>query len=411
MAITVYGLMHLLGHHSKHEHPLTVEDHSYDFSVYEMPTYKPLGTSVKLVSCSLAESTATKPERQKHLAGSETKRTEELIFNAPQLKETHIPCFGDATRLHFLDNVPFYLVQAGEHMFKPKRPTIVDRARALLEQRDEQQQKTRGRSAGARRVSSRSQSVASERHAVDAKERQRSQSNASLSRRRSEVANETSMPQALGLVITLSKATFIRSFANRHKSCDQRQHVKWNVYFNGELACSDFQHSRYFTGRGIAKEPALDNGNVRVVSGKRVDILVERPWVILPPEQTADGSLREMKRSNAAMAGAVERWRAIGSALLQCADEEGYNSKEERGPLGQYLANLARLEMPEAVVDMQKPGGHKFGVIDVVISVGQGAKGAVSAHYLTKPERLVDMRYKKMPNSRRSKRYRHTSRV
>lgn len=373
-----------------------------------MPTYTPLGTNIKLVACSLADATATHPSRQKQEAAPATKHAEGVISNAAALSEKHIPCLGETTRLHFLDNVPFYLIQAGADLFKPKESSMADRAKAIIEEREHSNEELPEKTGKSRGRTSRAPSVAPDAHVPDAPVSLRSQSSATTSgRRRSGLADVTAMPQALGLVITLSRNTFLEDWdRGRQKTSRKgaRQHVRFDVFLNGDLVKSDCQPSRYWS-RDSNGQPTLDSGNIRIVSGKRVAMLCERAWVIIPPEQTAAATLREAKRTKAAMAGAEERWEAIGEALLKRADEQGYDANEERSPLGQYLANLAAMEMPESVADMQKQGGHKFGVIDVVISVGQGAKGQLSAHYLHDAEYLVDTKYKRMPDGWRPRRY------
>jgi hypothetical protein len=56
------------------------------------------------------------------------------------------------------------------------------------------------------------------------------------------------------------------------------------------------------------------------------------------------------------------------------------------------------MEMPEAMASMQADGGLTFGAIDVVITAGEGRKGVqvTDNHYLMRPEKLVDDRYKQM---------------
>ncbi|KIW09007.1 uncharacterized protein PV09_00904 [Verruconis gallopava] len=353
-----------------------------------MPTYKPLGTSVHLAAYSLVDSTSSKPQRSKNAAGSDTKRAEQALLTAPALAETHVPCFGDSTRLHFLGDVPFYLVQVGGDCFKPKNFTLDERVKAQVSQNQ-----------GGEDEASQKQTSVSQIDSGD--ERTRSKSGGLVSSRGSGLSKDISIPRALGLVIKLPQKTFLPSFETKkgaYRSQSKFRCVKYDVFFNGELAVSDFQPARYRYGRAGTTQPLFEDGNIRIVSGKRVGLLVERPWIILPPSRNTQEGLREVKSDEMATEGAAERWHALSKALLRRAEEQGYNSREERSPLGQYLANLASMEMPESVRHMQKPGGHKFGVIDVIITAGSGGKGQGPHRYLSGPEPLWDSKnFKRMP--------------
>lgn len=120
-------------------------------------------------------------------------------------------------------------------------------------------------------------------------------------------------------------------------------------------------------------------------SGRRVDRVLERPWVLLPPGQGPDGFPRPRQPSIAMSGGAQNQWTSVSKALLEEA------SKLPRGPhgelsfLGDYLSSLASLETPKEVHDMQEVGGANIGVIDVVVTAGRGHKDDANALCLTKP--------------------------
>ena len=329
-----------------------------------MPTYKPLGAKVQLVSYDLVESTSATIQRAKQskVYTEEQHRTEQLCLAATPLSEAHLPCLGDQTRLQFLDDVPFYLVHARQTKARDGG-SLHERVNAILEQRKNKQ----------RKVSSSSKAPAA--------------------------TNDDQIPRALGIKITLPKEAFLRSFdSTAHESSGKRCCLKYDVFFNGELTVSDFQPSRSVEQQAST----FEKGNIRIVTGKRVHALYERPWVIVPSGRDATGAAKAITSSVAA----EDRWNAIATAVLQRADEQGYDEREERSPLGRYLANLSAMEMPDAVKELQSEGKHHFGAIDVVITVGKGNKGTgqltlkkgdASYHYLSGPEKLVDPRYKEMP--------------
>jgi len=308
-----------------------------------MVTFHPLSAKIQLVSCDLESSTSSNLSREKSKATENTRSAEQALLKGTPLHESHIPCLGDPSRLHFLDDVPFYLVQV----------SCLDNQRSYRP-----------------RASS------------------RSASNTPMT--------ASTSPKALGLILTLPKNAFVDMFDKPGLKVKGQQRykqacVKWDIFFNGEHIASDFQSSRYSHGKhGV--QPTFENGNIRIAAGARVNMLFERPWVIETHATTAG-----METADKIRAG--ERWRALSQAILQRADEHGYDENEERSPVGAYLASLAAMEMPEAMATMQADGGLTFGAIDVVITAGEGRKGVqvTDNHYLMRPEKLVDNRYKQMP--------------
>jgi len=188
------------------------------------------------------------------------------------------------------------------------------------------------------------------------------------------------VPRALTLTVYLTKESFARSCGSKTKHAPQD--VKIDVFFNGEMTASTYIPARY---RGEA------NNMIQLTqrfSGRRVDRMAERPWVIVPPGQNADGSLRTSKRNKGAYVGAQERWHRIGKALEEEGEQFGRNRYGDRSVVGEYLTTLSKLEMPAEADDMQKGGGPKFGVIDVVLTLGKGQKDEPEKGYLKEPTRL-----------------------
>lgn len=155
--------------------------------------------------------------------------------------------------------------------------------------------------------------------------------------------------------------------------------VKIDVYFNGALC-----DSRYVPRRYSGEAYTMTEHIVRF-GGRRIGRLIEKPWVLVPSGQNPDGGLREYRRGKVAYAGTQQRWNDVSDALLAEADKFGRDERGERPVIGEYLESLAELSMPKEVEDMQKAGGPKFGVVDVVVMWGKGSKDGPDAPYIVEP--------------------------
>ncbi|KAI9682171.1 MAG: hypothetical protein M1817_000225 [Caeruleum heppii] len=193
-------------------------------------------------------------------------------------------------------------------------------------------------------------------------------------------------PRSLCLTVSLSKSSFtpLPAYPVRQEPLD----IQICVFFNGEFTASRVVHHR--TVKGVAYQEDL----IQTFTGRRVERVLERKWVLVPTGQDPDGSLRQLKRSKGAYPGAGERWGQIAAALQTEADEWGWNKAGQRSALGAYLCSLTKLGMPPDVDKMQKGGTQKFGVVDVVIALGRGNKDWSHSHYLKEPKRHLDPRYR-----------------
>ena len=187
------------------------------------------------------------------------------------------------------------------------------------------------------------------------------------------------MPFGLCLTVALTPESFLPArdtVSGRTISHD----VKIDVFFNGQLCGSSFVAERFH-----AKNFEMTRHKVRF-SGRKVGFLVEKPWVLVPPGQNANATSREHHhRVGEVYAGAQPRWAAISEALEAEARRVGRDELGGFSLLGKHLMNLANLRMPPEVEYMQKAGGPKFGVIDVVVIAGKGLKDDVIHRNLTEP--------------------------
>ncbi|MCJ1309471.1 hypothetical protein MMC25_003131 [Agyrium rufum] len=188
-------------------------------------------------------------------------------------------------------------------------------------------------------------------------------------------------PRPLGMKISLTRNSFHGPLRENASLVD----IKVDVYFNGVLCESNFYPSRNV------------HSNMQItqhVTGRRIGRKLQRPWMIVPPGQQVDGSLREHRRSKI---DASQRWQQISQALAAQAGTVKYEDGS-LGVLGQYLIDLSNLEMPTCVASLQKPGAARFGVIDLVVTAGKGVKDDSSAFRLAAP---LSLRVKPWSSSRR----------
>lgn len=181
-------------------------------------------------------------------------------------------------------------------------------------------------------------------------------------------------PQALALHVNLSAKAFMSGFSGK-------THLKIDVLFNGQLSACSLVHTNDI--RSGAKSLH------QVFAGFRVDFLAERPWVILPPYTNADGGERRFRKTITS----TQRWEQICASLQIEAKERGTNKDGEAPPSAVFMDALSTMQMPEIVKTMHKPGGRKFGVVDVIITAGMGSKLTTGASYLKTPQRLKDPNY------------------
>lgn len=407
-----------------------------------MPTYNPLQTKVQLRIASLADTTTPVPERQKgKYATSVTENAENILKAGRVLKETPIALGDDDSKLHYIGGTPFYLMHASEEVAKsPGEESLVERAMRrgyeLLKLEQSRPSKPVIPSFGS--ISTLSSldpdvdfsefeppkggpvqatsppvsavpSITPGQFELEIEKRRAApieghglpghvpDTSAASHSHSAPPTNQHSLrhasggqevdpsliPQALGLSVTFSDETFLRTFEKPFGVQD----VKTDVYVNGELTGSTTAPARRAAD---AKSKAAEESRRPLFSGKRVHRMAERAMVLVPPEQNADGSLRLRNRSKASLAGPQERWNQINAALLEEANMMGLDNRGERPPVGAYLASVAALPMPSTLGNFQKAGGPKFGVIDVVVSVGSGWKLGPTSPYIMEPTRSVN---------------------
>jgi hypothetical protein len=187
---------------------------------------------------------------------------------------------------------------------------------------------------------------------------------------------------ALILHVNLSDKSFVSGLDKYNKV-----HLKIDVFFNGQLSsCLFVPHHDIRSGAKSLHQ---------VFAGYRVDFLSERPWVILPPNKNADGSPRKMSNGLTVQ----ERWDNISEVLAAEAEQRGTDEEGNMPPSARFLKALSSMRMPDQIQSIQESTSRSFGIIDVVITAGEGRKVTSGTTYLRKPQRLTDENFPLRPPS------------
>ena len=196
-------------------------------------------------------------------------------------------------------------------------------------------------------------------------------------------------PEALSVSIRLGSKAFLSRprYAAATQEAPVALDVKIDIYFNGELCVSSFVSARYRNG---TKPSEL----TQRFSGRRIDRLLERPWVFVPPGQNPDGTLKHFKFA----IGSQQRLRVINRLLSSEAEKLGRDVNGQLTQLGKYLVSLSKIEIPE--LQSSAKTNVKYGIIDVVLTSGQGKKDDPSAGYLSQPisMRLSELQLQTLAN-------------
>ncbi|KAL1795296.1 hypothetical protein ACET3X_007112 [Alternaria dauci] len=300
-----------------------------------MPTYFARGVSVRLSATPLEDSTTQKIILRKGDAAKlQSESAERRLLKRRLLREEVVPFPGDeyAFQLNWVANAPFMQTRVKNDVYDKQETTT---GTHLLQISDS--------------------IIATDQSFTDG---------ASLHK-----------PKALALHVNLSDKTYISGLYN------QKTSLKIEVLFNGTLSAC------LFIPTHDVKSGAKSNH--QVFAGTRIDFLAERPWVILPPEVAADGNAR----NNTSLVSVEQRWQHLCHALQTEARERGQDEGGSKPPTAEFLHALATIQMPNQVRNMQTPGGKTFGIIDVVVTAGEGRKLTSGVGYLKAPKRMVDESY------------------
>ena len=124
--------------------------------------------------------------------------------------------------------------------------------------------------------------------------------------------------------------------------------------------------------------------NICRYAGQRIRRLIEKPWVLHPPASSAGSQSRKARPFRTG----IDRWMAVSEALMDEVDRQGLSLSGERFASGHFIESLTQLPIPEAVKKMDIQHGRQLGIIDVVVTCGQGMKLGPGTSYLFKPQPL-----------------------
>jgi len=167
------------------------------------------------------------------------------------------------------------------------------------------------------------------------------------------------------------------SFSRRTNGCSED--LKIEVFFNGTMTGCAYVSQR---------DKSSSNALTLRFSGRRTNRVLERAWIYgeLTSAVGEDKEVVEARR--------LKRWIDICAALRTEADTVGFDGEGLRPPSGDVLEGLANMPLPEPAMGSCGAVGARFGVIDLLITLGDGKKFGTAEGYLTNPRRLEDTHFK-----------------
>ena len=313
-----------------------------------MPSY--LGGSIQ-ISLSHADLSGTLTKNPLRRVGKETRDNLDVIDcefgNAIRLQEVPIPSEEDGLSQRFLGkdrDMPFLMIKSGNSLYRRVSPSL-ENAHGNPSDPNRANKNSQ--------VSSRSSSLTTSAQGSGYYDIER---------------------RALNLTVSLTARSFLPqpSYTVNPGRRPIVQDVKADIFFNGErCACT------FFPARSL---PGELSRSIEVFHGKRIALSTEKPWIIVPTGQNAEGNLRENKRSKLSSPG--KRWAAINSLLLVEARTLAKDRDGNPTILAEYLRSLASLKVPG---DLQGGQGSNYGVLDVVLISGLGKKDEAGNKYLLEP--------------------------
>lgn len=127
------------------------------------------------------------------------------------------------------------------------------------------------------------------------------------------------------------------------------------------------------------------------LAGKRIARLAEKAWLL--ERRPHPGNSATEIAQDPDVAANTRRWNEVNRALHAEAAKRPYNKDNIRSPSGDFLTSLASYAVPESVANIQSSSTQSFGILDVVISIGEGRKLSTAYGYLKSPQTLKDPEY------------------
>ncbi|MCJ1246943.1 hypothetical protein MMC30_004154 [Trapelia coarctata] len=190
-------------------------------------------------------------------------------------------------------------------------------------------------------------------------------------------------PQALCLTVQFAPNSFLKVYEDDlpdapSSTTPEYSDIKIDVFLNGQLVESTFVPAH-------AREGANASQLVQRFGGCRINLGIERPWILVPAGQNSDGS----KRPKRAMQGGVgKRWNDIAETLKASAEMLPNRRTGEPSLLAEYLTAISAMAMPSNMDKIQQDGEAGFGVVDVVLTHGRGQREDLRLDYIDEPAHL-----------------------
>ncbi|KAL6714068.1 hypothetical protein ACLMJK_008562 [Lecanora helva] len=288
-------------------------------------------------------------------------------------------CGKDGHHLQFLgehENLPFCMVYAGRGLFS----CDVTRKRAQRSDKTLEQQTTVNTQVYDSNIDDVSEGDFHLPEAVDDSLQGKSCDALQADEMEALTANKNK-PQdksyALCLTVFLSRASFSHITYEKGLRKTVNTDLKIDLYFNGQFADSQIIQCRQFNSTGIRGMKA----RVLRFTGQRLSRMIEKPWIFVSEEVAKTSFLASQNATSTSRL----RWTAVSNALRAEAAQFGRDKHGSCTVTGDYLESLASLEVPLDLRKDQAVAG--FGVIDVVVTYGRGAKDSPDTPYITKPTR------------------------
>jgi hypothetical protein len=167
--------------------------------------------------------------------------------------------------------------------------------------------------------------------------------------------------------------------------------IRSDVFVNGTLIDSEYMDP--INPRRPITKSSSDGSLRHVVTGKRVDMCLQKPLVLCPPGLDVHGELIE-SRARVGRLAPMSRLAHINTALCRSATElKRWGSSS---PLSEAITSLSELPVPEELLTGDtKSTSLSFGVIDVFISLGRGQRERwwKLTRVLKHPIEYTDMKY------------------
>lgn len=363
----------------------------YCAALPEMPTHYGCGVKVRLRMSPLPESTNSH-DQDNHTARlsfqDRTKSVQHALDKACLLSEESVPYHDDDRPPYFLDGdttIPFFMVKVGRKLKDPKpcegvstkrsmsRSGITPHAAPLRETTMPPPFLPTAQSISGQKRK-RGDSVAPVFDAVRQYEEILEHDN-NVEQPGQNLAAEGSwtIQKALSLQVEFG---MVQPFK---RDVGKLLPIKTEVYINGELSNCGYYGLHQRTEKGMKPQRH---------SGLRTGRVSELPWVLMTRDAIDERQLEGAKGNGS------KRWSDIAAALQLEADNCGRDSSGRRSPTGACLSILASMAMPNTIRTLTRRDSPSFGIIDVIVSRGKGAKNAPETGHLLKVQRMLDHRFK-----------------